>query len=101
MDWILSAVENFPKNARFTLASRLADSALDTIELIIEAIYTKDRRHILDRINLYMEKQRLLFRIAHDRRYISTRQYEYVAKAIDEAGMMTGGWRKQTLEKNQ
>jgi hypothetical protein len=48
-----------------------------------------------------MEKQRVLFRIAHDRRYISTRQYEYIAKAIDEAGKMTGGWRKQILEKSQ
>ena len=101
LDWIMSTVENFPKNARFSLASRLADGALDTIELIIEAIYTKDRLHILDKINLYMEKQRVLFRIAHDRRYISTRQYECVAKAIDEAGRMTGGWRKQILEKNQ
>ena len=101
LDWILTTAENFPKNARFSLASRLADSALNTVELIIEAIYTKDRLHILDRINLYMEKQRVLFRIAHDRRYISTRQYEYVAKAIDEAGKMTGGWRKQTIEKNQ
>jgi ribosomal protein L4 len=83
LDWILSTVENFPKNARFSLASRLADIALNTIELIIEAIYTKDRRHILDRINLYMEKQRVLFRIAHDRKYISMRQYEYISKAID------------------
>lgn len=101
LDWILSAVENFPKNARFSLASRLADSALDTIELIIEAIYTKNRRHILDRINLYMEKQRVLFRIAHDRRYISARQYEHISRAIEEAGRMVGGWRKQTVEKNQ
>lgn len=100
LDWILSTVENFPKKARFSLASRLADIAIDTIELIIEAIYTKDRRHILDRINLYMEKQRVLFRIAHDRKYISMRQYEYISKAIDEAGKMAGGWRKQSLEKN-
>ena len=101
LDWILSAVENFPRKARFSLASRLADTALDTVELIVEAIYTKDRLHILDKINLYMEKQRVLFRIAHDRRYISTRQYEHISREIDEAGRMTGGWRKQTLEKNQ
>jgi len=101
LDWILSAVENFPRKARFSLASRLADTALDTVELIVEAIYTRERLHILDKINLYMEKQRVLFRIAHDRRYISTRQYEHISRAIDEAGRMTGGWRKQTLEKNQ
>jgi 23S rRNA-intervening sequence protein len=101
LDWILSTVERFPKNARFSLASRLADAALDTIELIIESIYTKNRAHILDKINLYMEKQRVLFRIAHDRRYISTPQHEYIAKAIDEAGRMIGGWRKKSGEKSQ
>jgi len=94
LDWILSAVEKFPKNARFSLASRIADAALDRLELIIEAIYTKNRGHILNRINLYMEKQRVLFRIARDRKYISNRQYEHVITAIDEAGRMVGGWRK-------
>lgn len=101
LDWILSAAENFPKSARFSLASRITGSALDTIELIIDAIYTRDRLHILDQVNLHLEKQRVLFRIAHDRRYISTRQYEHIARAIDDAGRMAGGWRKQSLEKGR
>lgn len=101
LDWILSAVEKFPRNARFSLASRIADAALDVMELIIEAIYTKNRLHILDRINLYMEKQRVLFRIACDRKYMSNRQYEHIAKAIDEAGRMVGGWRRQGNEKGR
>ncbi len=101
LDWILSSVEKFPRNARFSLASRLADAALDTTELIIEAIYTKDRAYILDKINLYIEKQRVLFRIAFDRRYISGKQHAYIAKALDKAGRMTGGWRKKLREKNR
>lgn len=94
LDWILTTVEKFPRQARFTVGQRLAELALETVESITEAIYTKRRSHILDRINLALEKQRVLFRIAHDRRYLSTRQYEYIAKALDEAGRMTGGWRK-------
>ena len=94
LDWILTTVERFPKNARFTLASRAADAALDVMESIVEAIYTRKRGHILDRINLLIEKLRVLFRIAHDRHYLSTRQYEHIAKALDEAGRMTGGWKK-------
>ena len=94
LDWILDTVERFPRNARFTLASRLADGALAVMELVVEAIYTKERKHILDRVNLGLEKQRVLFRIAHDRRYLSTRQYEYIAGALDQAGRMVGGWRK-------
>lgn len=99
LQWILTTLEKFPKNARFTVASRLADAALDTMELIVEAIYTKERVQLLNKINLRLETQRVLFRVAHDRRFLSTRQYEYVAKALDEAGRMVGGWRKQSLEK--
>lgn len=101
LNWILFTVENFPRKARFSLASRLADGALDTIELIIEAIYTKERRSILAKINLHLEKQRVLFRIAHDRRYISVRQYEYIAEAIEEAGRMVGGWKRLADEKSR
>ena len=94
LDWIITTIERFPKQARFTIGQRLLDSSLDIVERIVEAIYTKKRAHILDQINLSLEKQRVLFRLAHDRRYISTRQYEYIAKALDEAGRMTGGWRR-------
>ena len=98
LDWILDVSGSFPRKARFTLATHIADNALETLELIIEAIYTRERIPLLDRINLQLEKLRVLFRIAHDRRYIATRQYEHIARALDEAGRMTGGWRKQQLE---
>jgi len=100
LDWILSTVERIPKTARFSLASRMADYALDTMELITEAVYTKKRTHILDKANLYIEQQRVLFRITHDRRYISHRQYEFISNELNEAGRMIGGWRKQSHEKS-
>jgi flagellar biosynthesis/type III secretory pathway protein FliH len=62
LDWILDTVEKFPKSARFSLASRIANIALDVMEKIIEAIYTKKRLYILRNINLYIEKLRVLFR---------------------------------------
>ena len=101
LDWILATVEGFPRKARFSVASRIADAALDTMDLIVEAIYTKERLPLLQQINLCLEKQRVLFRIAHDRHYISPRQYEYIAGALDETGRMAGGWRKDICEKNR
>ncbi len=60
LDWILTTVERFPKQARFTIGQRLTDGALDIVEHIVDAIYTKKRAHILDRINLNLEKQRVI-----------------------------------------
>ncbi len=92
LDWILDRVEKFPKNVRFTLSGRIANISLDILEGLIEAIYIKNRIHILERQNLYIEKLRVLFRICYERHYISIRQYEYITEELDETGRMLGGW---------
>ncbi len=96
VDLILDRCEKYPKDVRFTLANRIAAMALDVVELIREAIYTKKRRSILLRINLNLEKMRLLFRLSEKRRYISVKQYELLIRRINEAGKMTGGWLKSS-----
>lgn len=101
LDWIFTTTEKFPKFVRFSLVARLLDAALDTMQLIVEAIYTKDRIQLLDHINLLLEQQRVLFRLACDRQYISPKQQEYIANAIETTGSMIGGWRKDTIAKNR
>jgi hypothetical protein len=95
-DWILDAVEKYPKSVRFTMTTRISNLTLDVMEGIIEAIYTKQRSHILGKLNLYIEKLRILFRISFTRRYISPSQYEHVSTLLDETGRMVGGWRKES-----
>jgi hypothetical protein len=94
-DWILDTVEKYPKSVRFTISNRISNLTLDIMECIVEAIYTKERSHILGRVNVYIEKLRILFRISFMRKYISERQYEYVSGLIDETGRMLGGWKKE------
>jgi len=101
LQWIMDTVERFPRSARFTLGDRLIDSGLNVVEHIVEAIYTRERVAPLDRANRELERQRVLFRIAHDRRYLSTAQYAHIAEALDEAGRMTGGWLRDTREKTR
>ena len=94
LDWILDKGETFPKSVRFTLSSRLSNISMDILEGIIEAIYSKQKTYILKRINLYIEKLRVLFRLSFDRRYISVKQYEYISAELNEFGKMIGGWLK-------
>jgi hypothetical protein len=95
-DWILDTVEKYPKSVRLTMTTRIANLTLDVMEGIIEAIYTKQRSYILGKLNLYIEKLRILFRISFTRRYISKSQYEHVSTLLDETGRMVGGWRKES-----
>lgn len=95
LGWVLDHTEKFPKKARFTFVSRIDNMMLDTLEDIVEARYTKNRFPILKRINLRMEKLRMIFRICYEREYLSAKSFEYAVKRLYEAGQMTGGWMKQ------
>ncbi|MCP5004075.1 MAG: diversity-generating retroelement protein Avd [Planctomycetes bacterium] len=94
VDWVLDRCEKFPKNARFTVSNRIANFTLDVLGLIIDAIYTRKKRPLLDSINLIIEKLRVLFRISHKRKFLSVSQYEFITRELNEAGRMIGGWRR-------
>jgi hypothetical protein len=93
-NYILDRCEQLPKSVRFTISSRMMTLSMEVLELIIEAIYSKERKPILRKINLHLEKLRVFFRLCKDRRYISIQQYGQVSKMINEAGKMCGGWLK-------
>jgi hypothetical protein len=89
---LLSRTEKFPKRVRFTISSRIDNLALDMLESIVEARYTKDKSAVLAQANLRLEKLRVLLRISHEERYLDHKGFEHVARNIDEAGRMIGGW---------
>jgi hypothetical protein len=93
--WLLPTTEKFPKKARFTFTNRIDNFALDVVEDLVEARYTHNKRTILRRANLRLEKLRILLRLCHDLHYLPHARYEYAMRAINEVGKMLGGWRKQ------
>ena len=95
LKWLMPALEKFPKKARFTVTNRIAGMALDVAELLVEARYSKEKRHILRKANITLEKMRILWRIAHDGKLCPTKFYRFAGKSIDEVGMMLGGWLKE------
>ncbi len=94
LTWLVPAVEKFPKSQKFTLGDRIQGAALDVLESLIEATYTKDRGSHLKRANLGIEKLRFLFRLAADLRLLDRRRYEHAARTLDETGRLIGGWMK-------
>ncbi len=99
LKWFLPTLEKFPKKSRFTVTNRMENIALDIVELLIEAKYKKEKRFILKKVNLHLEKIRILLRISHDLRLISTKSYNFATKRINELGMMVGGWFKQQKDR--
>lgn len=99
VEWLFPHTEKFPRRARFTLALRLENLALETLEDLIEARYTSEKKAILRRINLRLEKMRILLRLSHGFRYLSTKSYEFAVRSLNQVGSMIGGWIKQQEKK--
>lgn len=98
--WLVPTVERFPRAQKFLLGDRIQSTALDVLEALIEATYTRDRRGHLARANLGLEKLRVLFRLAAELRHLDLRRYEHAARAIDGIGRLVGGWLKAHADRD-
>ena len=94
MTWLVPAVERFPGSQKFLLGDRMQTTALDVLERLIEATYTKRRGDTLARANLGLKKLRFLVRLARDLRCLDHRRYEHAARSLDETGRKVGAWSK-------
>jgi hypothetical protein len=99
LGWLLGITEKFPRRARFTFASRLDNLGLDVLETLVEASYSKNKIELLRRVNLDIEKMRVLIRICHEQKYLSTAAYKHAIHDLYEAGKMIGGWIKERQRK--
>lgn len=93
--WLIPTVEKFPRNQKFLLGDRIETAALDVVEGIVDATYTRNRASILRKVNLRLEKLRLLFRLSVDLKLVDARRYEHAARNLDELGRLIGGWMKR------
>jgi hypothetical protein len=92
--WLVPAVDKFPRAQKFLLGDRIQSTALDVLEGLVEATYSRNRGPVLRAVNLKLEKLRLLFRLASDLQILDLRRYEHAARSIDEIGRLVGGWLK-------
>jgi len=67
-------------------------AALEVLEALTEAAYTKDRAAPLRRAALALQRLRLLLRLAKDVKALDFKRYGHAAVTVDEIGRMIGGW---------
>ena len=92
--WLGPVLEKFPKDKRFTLGDRILSLALDILECLIEATYTRERMHHLRRANLGIEKLRFLMQLCADYKVLDKDRYAFAARTLDETGRSIGAWVK-------
>ena len=67
---------------------------MDILQLLIEAVYTKEKRSILAQVNLKLDFLRFMMRLAKDMKYVNMRSYDFFCQSAIEVGKMVGGWSK-------
>lgn len=94
---LLDRTARFPKAARFTFASRIDGLALDILELLVVARFSagSPKAEALRDADLRLARLRAVVRVSHQKQLLDHRGYEHVARGLDEAGRMLGGWRRQ------
>ncbi len=90
--WLMGRVEKFPRSHKFTLGDRSVNLALDTLAVLIEATYTRERLPLLRKANVQLEQLRYLIRLCHDFKLLSAKQYAYISNELNEVGKRVGGW---------
>lgn len=99
LKWILITTDKFPRKVRLTFSDRITNLALDIVEDLIEARYSRQKYLALRRANLSLEKLRVLIRICFESQFLSRKSYEHAVYSINEVGKMLGGWMKQQEHK--
>jgi hypothetical protein len=92
--WLIPTVEKYPRKQKFVLGDRIESTALDVLELLIGATFTKARDVKLAEANLGLERLRYFMRLSFELRLIDARKYEHAARGIDDVGRLVGGWIK-------
>lgn len=72
------------KKVRFTLSDRIFNLSLDIAEKIVEAKYQRKKTITLNHINLSLEKIRVLFRNAHEGKFVSSKDFYRINEVLFE-----------------
>lgn len=95
LEWLLDLTGKFPKNIRFTLTTRVDNTALDILEDIILYRYDPGARKTgFKDINIKFEKLRVFLRICYRKKYTSHQQHEHAILRLNEVGRIAGTWLK-------
>jgi hypothetical protein len=90
--WLIPVLDGLPRRQKFQLGDRLQSTALDVLDALIEAAYTRERTALLQSANLGLEKLRYGLRLANDLQLLDFRRYEHAARLVDAVGRQVGGW---------
>ncbi|MFA5432780.1 MAG: diversity-generating retroelement protein Avd [Candidatus Paceibacterota bacterium] len=99
MLYMYPMVNKFPKSQRFVLAQHIENITLEILEKIIEinSCDIKEKRDLVRKIDINVDKLKILFRLAKELKFINIKRYGIISEKIIELGKLTKGWQKSLI----
>jgi four helix bundle protein len=91
-----TALRQFPKSERYTLAADIKQSMYELLKLIIRANKRYFKKTTLQDIDIEIENLRYLIRLSNGLGFLPFKKYENWSRKLEELGKMLGGWIKAT-----
>ena len=102
--WLLNTTLKFPRRVRYTFTNRIDNLALEILEQLSDAWFTKnreDKQQILEKINCLNTRLRILLRQAYYQKILAPYRFEYAANQVEITGKMIGGWIKEVAGRKE
>lgn len=87
-------VKNFPRDYKFTLGTRIQNTALDCADLIYKAARHKEKKSYLDELISNLDFLSFLIRTGKDMNIITEKQYALYIEVSHPCVKQASGWFK-------
>ncbi|WJQ12742.1 diversity-generating retroelement protein Avd [Geobacillus stearothermophilus] len=93
-----TALRQYPKSEKHTLAAETKRSMYELLKLIIRANKRYYKKTTLQDIDIELDNLRYLVRLGNGLGFLPFKKYENWSRLLDELGRMIGGWMKSTKQ---
>jgi hypothetical protein len=90
--WLMPKMGKFPREHRVSLGQRIEFLLYQILEKLIRAKFSRQRRELLESINIDLEVLRFQVRLAKDLRCLSFQSYGQASLRLLDVGRQVGGW---------
>lgn len=93
---IIQSIRHYPRDQKFLLGRHTQQITSALLDTLIEAWYSAqaDKKPLLQKANILLEKLRFYIRLAFEQGYFNSNKYKELSEKIEEIGRMNGGWLK-------
>ena len=94
MLWMIRHTEKFPRHHRYSLGVSIENRIQKILGSLLKAKYRREKRAILDDVNIDLEVLRFQLRLSKDLKILTVKSYGFGSKNLLEIGSQVGGWLK-------